>query len=329
MWGLSATPWSREEDRNELLRDTFKEFFVIDRARVEASGHLTRGKVFLHALDREGEFDEAIEKLTAEEAHRRVKRFPVMYDVPEVMHALARVKGLVNALRALRGNNFVAAASRGLVDPAKEDDATRDLLQKIRAADEARRRRVFEEHAKRARWQYTLEALQTNERRNQKVADLVSEEVARGESVLVLVASIEHGERLAAALPGAALVYSKLPMKTRRQRIEAFRTGELRVLVSTSLADEGLDVPRASRLVLVCGGRAAGKLEQRVGRILRVFEGKEYGIVHDFLDEGMELGRAQARARMRVYERLGYEPEIVRHENFSDFRHPTATMVAD
>lgn len=169
------------------------------------------------------------------------------------------------------------------------------------------------EHERRARWQITQEVIQANEARNQAAVGLARQEAGRGQSVLMLVHSIEHGEKLALGTGSGQLCHSKLPAKKRREMIEGFRVGALPILVATSLADEGLDCPRASRLVLVSGGRSSGKLEQRIGRILRPFEGKEAGICHDFLDRGAIFAAAQARARWRVYEGLGYNPELVRY----------------
>lgn len=169
------------------------------------------------------------------------------------------------------------------------------------------------EHERRVRWQVTQEFLQANEARNACAVALVLQEVAAGHSTLVLVGSIEHGEKIAERVgPEAVLVHSQLAKKRRAQLIEEFRSGERLILFATSLADEGLDVPRASRLVLLSGGRSSGKLEQRAGRVLRPAPGKSGGVIHDFLDAGACFALAQARARFRVYERLGYEPEIVR-----------------
>jgi superfamily II DNA or RNA helicase len=167
------------------------------------------------------------------------------------------------------------------------------------------------EHERRAKWQITQQYIQKNEKRNDTIKGLCMARGLRTASLLLLVQSVEHGESLVADIPGAVLVHSKVGAKARREAICGFRAGDFRVLAATSLADEGLDVPRASVLVLASGGRAAGKLEQRAGRVLRPFPGKSSGIVHDFLDRGAQYAWAQARARMRVYERLGYAPEIV------------------
>jgi superfamily II DNA or RNA helicase len=248
VWAFSATPWHDDEERNKVVRELFQDFFVIDRSRVEASGHLAPGKVWMHDLDIPGQFDAEIESRVSSEVIRRCRRFPM---VPRF------------------------------------------------------------EHLRRAQWQITQEIVQTNENRNSAAVRLSLSELAAGQSVLLLVSSIDHGSLLASRIPGSALCHSKVGAKNRRNIIEGFRSGAIPAMVATSLADEGFDAPRASRLVLVSGGRSSGKVEQRVGRILRPFAGKEAGIVHDFLDRGACYAAAQARARWKTYEKLGYDPEIV------------------
>ncbi len=127
------------------------------------------------------------------------------------------------------------------------------------------------------------------------------------DSVLILVGTVEHGKTLAEKIPGAVVCRSSMGMKKRRQAIADFRTGVLKVMIATSLADEGLDVPRAGVLILACAGRSAGKVEQRTGRVLRIFEGKEQGIIHDFTDRSHPMLYAQHKSRLRLYKKLGYE----------------------
>jgi superfamily II DNA or RNA helicase len=250
VWGFSATPWHEDEERNKIVQATFVDFFSVERSEVEASGHLAKGKVYIHDLDTAGQFDREIEAAAARETIRRCRAFP---GIPRF------------------------------------------------------------EHERRAKWQITQEYVQANAGRNAAAVSLALRESGDGHSVLMLVYSIEHGTALTEQIPGAQICHSKLPKKKRAQMIADFRSGELKVLLATSLADEGLDVPRASVLVLVAGGRAAGKLEQRAGRVLRPFEGKEGGVIHDFLDAGASFAHAQARARFRIYEKLGYSPEIKRY----------------
>lgn len=266
LWGLSATPYSETDPvRNLLLDATFKEFFYIARERVEASGHLIKGKVYLHDLDTPGQFDAEIEREVVMEVRRRIVAFPRI--------------------------------------PAFE-------------------------HHRRVQWQVTQEKIQANPARNAAAIQLAAGFAAAGESVLMLVHSIDHGNELSAQIADAACVHSKLGRKARRELIESLRSGERRVLIATSLADEGLDVPRASRLILVAGGRSAGKLEQRAGRVLRPFAGKNGGEIHDFLDRGAVFAHAQAKARMKVYERLGYEPEVLAYAAQNTVSQSAAKSVA-
>lgn len=169
------------------------------------------------------------------------------------------------------------------------------------------------EHYRRAKWQITQEFIYKNEKRNTAIVSLAQAKASSGLSVLLLIRSIEHGEALVARLSGASIVHSKVGAKTRRNLISSFREGTLGILVSSSLADEGLDVPRAAVLVLAAGGRSSGLLEQRTGRVLRPFPGKVAGEVIDFLDRGALFAYAQAKSRIKTYEKLGYPVEIVRH----------------
>lgn len=246
VWGFSATPWHRDEERNDCLRGFFGEgnFFTVAREEVRAGGHLAEGRVVFHDLDTPGEFDADIKGKTA-----------------------ATV-----AAQCLRFRN------------ADKDELTR-----------------------RARWRFTAEAVRGNCARNCRILSLAND----GDAVLVLVGTIEHGEHLAAEIDGAVLVHAKLGKKKRAAAIAGFRAGEIRCMIATSLADEGLDVPRASVLILASGGRSAGKIEQRAGRVLRPFEGKAFGLVHDFSDRGSVMGAAQARAREKVYRSLGYTVQTI------------------
>lgn len=167
------------------------------------------------------------------------------------------------------------------------------------------------EHRRRVLWQFTQEAVQQNAARNAAAVLTAKQHAAAGQSVLILVASIEHGIELGGQIEGSLVVSSKMPggVKARRAAIGAFKKGDCKVLIATSLADEGLDVPIASVLVLVAGGRSSAKIIQRAGRVMRPFPGKTTGLVYDFADRGAKFAHAQAKARRKVYQGLGYAIE--------------------
>lgn len=154
-------------------------------------------------------------------------------------------------------------------------------------------------------WQVCVEmGIVGNSARNSAAIDACV--AHRGESVLVLVNQVEHAKQFAAQVDAVAC-YSGMGAKNRRHALYDFKAGKLKCVVATSLADEGLDVPRASVLVLVSGGRSKAKAEQRTGRVLRAFAGKEHGTIYDFADTFHPLMRKHAEARQAVYRNLGYE----------------------
>jgi superfamily II DNA or RNA helicase len=129
----------------------------------------------------------------------------------------------------------------------------------------------------------------------------------RNDSVLMLVNEIEHGETLAAQIPGATLCFSRMGKKIRQETLESFKSGTIKCIVATSLADEGLDIPIANVLILVSGGRSSAKTEQRTGRVLRLYQGKDHGLIYDFMDTFQKTMASHARRRMALYHQLGYQ----------------------
>jgi superfamily II DNA or RNA helicase len=66
----------------------------------------------------------------------------------------------------------------------------------------------------------------------------------------------------------------KTPEDERRLILSKFRSGEYRAIVTSQVLDEGLDVPDASRGIILSGTGSPRQLIQRLGRILRKTEGK-------------------------------------------------------
>jgi len=78
-------------------------------------------------------------------------------------------------------------------------------------------------------------------------------------------------------------VSSKSTLEERMEKIEALKNGKLQVLISTSLADEGLDIPNLSLVVLLTQGKSRIKLVQRIGRVMRPSQNKQKGYVLDIV----------------------------------------------
>jgi superfamily II DNA or RNA helicase len=91
----------------------------------------------------------------------------------------------------------------------------------------------------------------------------------------------------------------------REQILNKARKGEINYLFATKLADEGLDIQCLEHLWLVTPSRSVNRAQQRVGRIMRIADGKKKPVVFDFLDQRMGLLVSQFRNRFyQVYCKL-------------------------
>jgi superfamily II DNA or RNA helicase len=72
--------------------------------------------------------------------------------------------------------------------------------------------------------------------------------------------------------------------------LTSFRSGELRVLVSSRVLNEGIDVPDADVAIIVGGGSSEREYVQRVGRLLRPRPGKR-ALVYELVSAGTTEAR--------------------------------------
>ena len=98
----------------------------------------------------------------------------------------------------------------------------------------------------------------------------------------------------------------KLSKKKRQELLDGMRSGDVRCVIATTVADEGLDVPNLDTVILGCPSGNVGKVQQRSGRALRVQEGKGQPMVIDLVDQfGPYQGYWHRRAKM--YRESGWE----------------------
>ena len=81
----------------------------------------------------------------------------------------------------------------------------------------------------------------------------------------------------------------------RAQVLAKFRSGEISVLVSSQVLDEGLDVPDADIAIIVGGTASPRRHVQRIGRVLRPREGKHAIIYELAIDDTAEAGYVRRR----------------------------------
>ena len=145
-------------------------------------------------------------------------------------------------------------------------------------------------------------AIVENQQRNRVIATQARRWVQAGHSVLVLVAQVAHGQRLLEHLPEAQFVFGAMETELRRQALKELEQKLRPIMIATTLADEGLDIPSLGAVILAGGGRSQTRAFQRIGRALRIAQGKPpQALVLDFLDEAPYL-RDHSDARLKLYQ---------------------------
>ena len=84
--------------------------------------------------------------------------------------------------------------------------------------------------------------------------------------------------------------------------IEGVKQGIVKILIGSTIADEGLDIPNLDCLILLGAGKSSTRAFQRVGRVLRIAKNKKKAIVFDFVDD-TPIFKQQAIKRMSMYKK--------------------------
>jgi superfamily II DNA or RNA helicase len=153
-------------------------------------------------------------------------------------------------------------------------------------------------------------ALIADAERNRLIADLAMWEVQAGETVLLLSNRKPHcralGKILAKMGVDARVVVGTTKKSDRKSDLNDLRSGAAPIVIATSLADEGLNVERLSRIIIAFPEKARGKTIQRVGRLTRLWEGKD-PVIFDVVDPRVETLVRRAGERRRAYRSIGMD----------------------
>jgi len=163
-----------------------------------------------------------------------------------------------------------------------------------------------------------IKTLTEDEGRNKLIIQRVAEEAKAGHYCLVLSERVAHcgclHRMLMQTAPDvrAAVLIGELGRAARRTVLNGLRNKELNAVFATKVADEGLDIAHLDRLFLATPYRAAHKVKQQMGRVMRPAEGKEDAVVYDFVDERVQVLKNQVDIRKDVYDSFA-DLEAVEH----------------
>jgi superfamily II DNA or RNA helicase len=144
------------------------------------------------------------------------------------------------------------------------------------------------------------ELIVENRDRNCVITTQAEKWAGSGRSVLILVNQVNHGEILLQGLPGAGFIHGSMAGEDRKKALVRLEQKLQPIMIATTLADEGLDIPTLDALILAGGGKSATRAYQRVGRVLRKAPGKSHALILDFMDEGPWL-KQHSHARLDLY----------------------------
>jgi superfamily II DNA or RNA helicase len=109
-----------------------------------------------------------------------------------------------------------------------------------------------------------------------------------------------HDNRTAYEIAREFLVYPithEIGRKERAAVLERFDTGDLNVLVSAQVLDEGLDVPEAAIAIVIGGSASTRRHVQRIGRVLRPAPDKRARVYELTVSDSIEVAHARRRRR--------------------------------
>ncbi len=131
----------------------------------------------------------------------------------------------------------------------------------------------------------------------------------RRDRILIFTEDNDTVYRLSRLLLLPVITHQTKPPE-RAQLLKAFATGELPVLLTSKVLNEGVDVPDANVGVILSGNGSVREHVQRLGRILRKREGKR-ATLYEICTAVAAEGRISERRRQhRAYQR---EPAIHHH----------------
>lgn len=153
-----------------------------------------------------------------------------------------------------------------------------------------------------------LSELTSDDARNRLIAEDIAAEVRDNTGIcLVLSDRKKHCETLQALLRfrhkiSSHLLTGDVGIGERQAVLKQLGQGEVRVLLATGqLIGEGFDHRDLSLLFLATPIKFSGRVLQYLGRVLRPAPGKKKARVYDYVDVKVDVLKAGARARSKVF----------------------------
>ena len=159
-----------------------------------------------------------------------------------------------------------------------------------------------------------------SEERNGIIKDICGKETEQGNSVLILVEHIDHGEFIKEDLEkinkNVIFTNGQLDSEERQNILDGLRDGTIDVLISTSILDEGVDVSNINAVIYARGMKSPRKLLQGIGRGLRKKKDNSKLRFYDFIDDTHSSLLAHSLNRYEVLEAEAFDIKVFEVEEY-------------
>lgn len=144
-----------------------------------------------------------------------------------------------------------------------------------------------------------------------KVLEIV--QTNHGQQILILVnkkdkAGLLFHEMLNAYGIENAYISGDNDEKEISQAIEDFNDKKINILIGSSVIGEGIDIKSADHLIMCQGGKSEIAIVQATGRLVRLYEGKVIGYLHDFRFINTKYMEKHYAQRVDIYDR-NFQPK--------------------
>lgn len=159
-----------------------------------------------------------------------------------------------------------------------------------------------------------------NEKRNDLIKYIADSEASNGNSVLISVRQINHGEILYDLLRdkyGNKVIFLNSNVKSEEvtKSLKKLYNKEVLIVIATSILNEGISIESLDTLIFASCPKSAIITLQLVGRVLRRTKTKTTVNVYDIQDFGCKYLTSASKERVETY---STEPEfILKNEDFS------------
>ena len=144
-----------------------------------------------------------------------------------------------------------------------------------------------------------------NEERNNLIVKGAEKLVEQDFITMVLFKELKHGKILYDKLNERNMNFHILDgsdsSKNRQYVLEEIENGKCKLVLASSIFDIGVDIPSLSGLILAGGGKSQVRGIQRIGRVIRPYEGKTMAAIIDFYD-GVKYLKEHSIIRKTIYQ---------------------------